>query len=320
VRRRLVARLWQSLIVVYIVTTIGFFLIRAAPGDPFSYDNGAVTPAVRARWRAQYGYDRPLPEQYVRYLASVAHGQFGYSIRRHESVASVLAETAPRTLLLAGLALGLSLVLGVIIGVLQAVHRGGWFDRVSSGVLLTLYSLPDFWGALMALLIFAFWWPILPAGGMVEPVMHDYMAPAAATLDRLRHLVLPAGSLTLLIMAGITRYQRAAMLEVLPADYVRTARAMGLPERRVVWRHAFRTALTPIITLLGVMFPALLGGALFVEKVFQWPGMGLTAASAIASRDYDVVVAVVIVGSVMVVVGNLVADLLHAALDPRVRE
>lgn len=319
-RRLLVARLWQSAIVVFIVTTISFFLIRTAPGDPFSYEGSGITPAVRARWRAQFGYDRPLAEQYLRYMASVARGEFGYSVQRHEPVSSVLAETVPRTLLLAGLALALSIVAGVIIGVYQAVHRGAWFDRVSSGVLLTLYSLPDFWGALMAMLIFAFWWPILPAGGMVEPVVHEYMTPLAAMGDRLRHLILPVGSLTLMIMAGITRYQRAAMLEVLPTDYVRTARAMGLSERRVIWRHALRTALTPMITLLGVWFPALLGGALFVEKVFQWPGMGLTAASAISSRDYDVVVATVIVGSVMVVVGNLIADLLHAALDPRVRE
>ena len=318
-RRRLVARLWQSLVVVFIVTTISFFLIRAAPGDPFSYEGSDITPAVRAHWRAQFGYDRPLLDQYVRYVASVAHGEFGYSVRQHEPVSVVLGETVPRTLLLAGLALILSIVAGVIIGVYQAVHRGAWFDRVSSGILLTLYSLPDFWGALMAMLIFAFWWPILPAGGMVEPVLHAYMTPLAAIGDRLRHLILPVGSLTLMIMAGITRYQRAAMLEVLPADYVRTARAMGLSERRVIWRHALRTALTPMITLLGVWLPALLGGALFVEKVFQWPGMGLTAASAISSRDYDVVVATVIVGSVMVVIGNFVADILHAALDPRVR-
>lgn len=318
-RRRLVARLWQSLVVVFIVTTISFFLIRAAPGDPFSYEGSDITPAVRAHWRAQFGYDRPLLDQYARYVASVAHGEFGYSVRQHEPVSVVLGETVPRTLLLAGLALILSIVAGVIIGVYQAVHRGAWFDRVSSGVLLTLYSLPDFWGALMAMLIFAFWWPILPAGGMVEPVLHAYMTPLAAIGDRLRHLILPVGSLTLMIMAGITRYQRAAMLEVLPADYVRTARAMGLSERRVIWRHALRTALTPMITLLGVWLPALLGGALFVEKVFQWPGMGLTAASAISSRDYDVVVATVIVGSVMVVIGNFVADILHAALDPRVR-
>lgn len=319
-RRRLVARIWQSLIVVFIVTTISFALIRAAPGDPFAYDGAGITPAVRAHWRAQFGYDRPLADQYVRYLASVARGRFGYSPRWHLPVSSVLAAAVPRTLLLAGVALALSLVLGVIIGVLQAVHRGGWFDRVSSGVLLTLYSLPDFWGALMALLIFAFWWPVLPAGGMVDPVLHDYMSAWPATLDRLRHLILPVGSLTLMIIAGVTRFQRAAILEVLPADYVRTARAKGLSDRRVIWRHALRTALTPMITMLGVMFPALLGGALFVEYVFQWPGMGLAAASAITSRDYDLVVATVIIGSVMVVVGNLLADLLHVALDPRVRE
>jgi peptide/nickel transport system permease protein len=319
VRRRLVARLWQSLIVVFLVTTISFFLIRSAPGDPFSYEGAGITPAVRAHWRAQFGYDRPLTEQYARYLASVAHGQFGYSLRWHEPVSSVLAAAVPRTLLLAGVALALSLALGVLIGVLQAVHRDGWFDRVSSGILLTLYSLPDFWGALMALLIFAFWWPVLPPGGIADPVLHEYMGPWAAALDTLRHLILPAGSLTLMIMAGVTRYQRAALLEVLPSDYVRTARAKGLPDRRVIWHHALRTALAPMITMLGVMFPALLGGALFVEKVFQWPGMGLAAAAAIASRDYDVVVATVIIGSVMVVVGNLVADMLHAALDPRVR-
>lgn len=319
-RRRLVARLWQSLIVVFLVTTISFFLVRLAPGDPFSYEGSAITPAVRERWREQFGYNRPVTEQYVRYLGSVAHGQFGYSVRWHESVSSVIARAVPRTLLLTGLALTLSLLLGVIIGVVQAVRRGGWFDRVSSGVLLTLYALPDFWAALMAMLLFAYWWPILPSSGIVDPLLHDYMPLWSAAADRLRHLVLPVGSLTLMIMAAITRFQRAAMLEVLPADYIRTARAKGLPERRVIWRHALKTALTPMVTLLGVMFPALLGGALFVEKVFQWPGMGFVAALAIGSRDYDVVIATVVIGSVMVVLGNLIADLLHAAIDPRIRE
>ena len=319
-RRRLLGRLWQSLIVVFTVATISFFLIRAAPGDPFSYEGIGISPAIREQWRHQSGYNRPLAEQYVRYLGNIAHGRFGYSVRWHDSVSSVLAWAVPRTLLLTGLALALSLVLGVIIGVLQAAHRNGWFDRVSSGVLLTLYSLPDFWGALMAMLIFAFWWPILPPGGIVDPTMHDYMGPWRAAADRIQHLILPVGSLTLMIMAGITRFQRAAMLEILPADYVRTARAKGLPERRVIWRHGLRTALTPRSVIVGVMFPALLGGALFVEKVFQWPGMGFVAASAISTRDYDLVVATVVVGSVMVVLGNLIADLLHAAIDPRLRE
>jgi peptide/nickel transport system permease protein len=186
--------------------------------------------------------------------------------------------------------------------------------------LLFFYSLPDFWGALMVLLIFAYWWPILPAGNIVDPVMHEYMSGWDAFVDRLRHLVLPAVSLTLLTMAGVSRYQRAAMLEVLPADFIRTARAKGLPEREIIWRHALRTALTPMVTQLGLLLPALLGGALFVEKVFSWPGMGMLAAGAIDARDYDLVTATVVVGSVMVVLGNVVADLLHIVVDPRIRE
>jgi peptide/nickel transport system permease protein len=320
VRRLLVARVSQSLIVVFIVTTISFFVIRSAPGDPFSYASENVTPAVRDHWRAQFGYDRPLLEQFGRYLASAARGQFGYSFQMREPVSAALAQAVPRTLLLTGLALGLSFVIGLVIGVVQAVRRGGWFDRISSSVLLFLYSLPDFWGALMALLIFAYWWPILPAGNIVDPVLHDYMGPSAALVDRLRHLVLPVLSLTLLTMAGISRYQRAAMLEVLPSDYIRTARAKGLPEREIIWRHALRTALAPMITMLGLLLPALLGGALFIEKVFSWPGMGMLAANAIAARDYDLVTATVIVGSFMVVIGNVVADVLHVAIDPRIRE
>ena len=319
-RRLLVARVSQSLIVVFIVTTISFFVIRSAPGDPFSYASENITPAVRDHWRAQFGYDRPLLEQFARYLTSAAHGQFGYSFQMREPVSAALAQAVPRTLLLTGLSLGLSFVIGLLIGVIQAVRRGGWFDRISSSVLLFLYSLPDFWGALMALLIFAYWWPILPAGNIVDPVLHDYMGPSAAFVDRLRHLVLPVFSLTLLTMAGISRYQRAAMLEVLPSDYIRTARAKGLPEREIIWRHALRTALTPMITMLGLLLPALLGGALFIEKVFSWPGMGMLAANAITARDYDLVTATVIVGSLMVVIGNVVADMLHVAIDPRIRE
>lgn len=319
-RRLLVARLVQSLIVVLIVTTISFLVIRSAPGDPFSYESSNITPAVREHWRAQFGYDRPLPEQFVRYVVSAAHGQLGYSFQMHEAVSTALAQAVPRTLLLTGVSLGLSFVLGLMIGVVQAVRRGEWFDRISSSVLMLLYSLPDFWGALMVLLVFAYWWPILPAGNIVDLAMHDYMTGWGAFVDRARHLVLPAASLTLLTMAGISRYQRAAMLEVLPSDFIRTARAKGLPERQIIWRHALRTALTPMVTMLGLLLPALLGGALFVEKVFAWPGMGMLAANAIGARDYDLVTATVVVGSIMVVIGNLLADLLHVAIDPRIRE
>jgi peptide/nickel transport system permease protein len=180
--------------------------------------------------------------------------------------------------------------------------------------------LPDFWAALMALLIFAYWWPILPPGNIVDFATHDYMSGWMAFIDRVRHFILPAASLTLVSIAAIARYQRAAMLEVLPAEYIRTARAKGLPEREVIWRHALRTAITPVVTLGGLYLPALLGGAVFVEKVYSWPGMGLLTANAIAGRDYDLVTASVIVGSVLVVIGNFAADVIHLALDPRARQ
>ena len=319
-RRHIVARLGQSLIVIIIVTTISFFVIRTAPGDPFSYTSSTITPAIRDHWRQQFGYDRPIPEQFIRYVGSIARGQLGYSFTRREAVSRALAEAVPRTLLLVGVALSLSVFLGVIVGVLQATRRNSWLDRGSSALLLTFYSLPDFWAALMISLLFGIWWKVLPANYMVDPSLHDYMRPWDAFVDRVQHLILPVATLTLLTMAAIARYQRSAMLEVLPADYIRTARAKGLSEREIVWRHAFRNALTPMVAILGLLFPALLGGSLFVEKVFSWPGMGLLASEAIGGRDYDLVTATVIIGSVMVVVGNLLADLLHMAIDPRVRE
>ena len=319
-RRQLAARLFKSLIVVLIVTTMSFFLIRLAPGDPFAYDGPNITPAIRAQWRAQYGYDRPVAEQFVRYLTSVGTGQLGYSHSQQRPVLEVLATVIPRTLLLIGVSLSVSFALGLVLGVVQATRHGSWVDRAVSGVLLVFYSLPDFWFALVMLIAFTVWLPIFPTGGIVDPVMHEYMGPWTAFVDRIRHLVLPATTLVLLVSAVIARYQRTALLDVLPAEFIRAARAKGASEQRVVWRHALRTSLTPVIALLGLLLPAIVGGSLFVETVFAWPGMGLTTADAIFKRDYDLVTASVVVSSVMVAVGNLLADLLHAAVDPRVRE
>jgi len=193
-------------------------------------------------------------------------------------------------------------------------------ERVVSGATLVAYSLPDFWVAIVLLLVFANWIPVFPAGGVVDPVMHDYLSFGGRIADRLHHLVLPAATLALIAAAGIARYQRTALLEVLGADFLRTARAKGLPERRVVLRHALRNALLPVITLSGLMIPALFGGAVFVEKVFSWNGMGLLAVNAIAARDYPLVTASVAMGGIVVAVGSLVADLLYAVADPRLRE
>jgi peptide/nickel transport system permease protein len=320
VRRQLAARLFKSLIVVLVVTTVSFFLIRLAPGDPFAYDGPNITPAIRTQLRAQYGYDRPATEQFVRYLTNVGRGEFGYSHSQRRPVTDVLAAALPRTLLLVGVSLALSFALGVLVGVVQATRRGGWIDQILSVVLLFFYSLPDFWFAIFMLSAFTTWIPLFPAGGIVDPVLHDYMQPWPAFVDRVRHLALPAITLTLLVSAVIARYQRSAMLDVLPSEFIRVARAKGLPERSIVWRHALRTSLTPIITLLGLLFPALVGGSLFVETVFGWPGMGLLTADAVFSHDYDLLTASVVVGSVMVAAGNLLADFLHAAVDPRLRE
>ena len=317
--RHLVARLWQSLIVVFIVTTISFFVIRTAPGDPFSYDTTTITPRVREYWRHQFGWDRPITEQYVRYVGSVARGELGFSLSTRMTVARALGDAIPRTLLLVGISLSLSVVLGMIVGVVQATKPGGWFDRVSSFVMLVFYSLPDFWGALMMLLLFGYLLNVLPQGYMVDPIMHAYMSPWSAFVDRVKHLILPATTLTLISVAAIARYQRSAMLEVLPADFVRTARAKGLPERAIVWRHALRNALTPMITTLGLLFPVLLGGALFVEKVFSWPGMGMVTVNAIGARDYPLITAAVLVTSVAVALGALLADIAAAVADPRIR-
>ena len=318
-RRFLAARLLQSAIVVAVVTTIVFFLVHLAPGDPLSYDTARMTPAIRASLRHQFGYDRPLVEQYVRYVANVATGHLGYSQLQQQPAARAIGAALPRTLLLVGLSLLCSFVLGIALGVAQAARRGSWFDRLTSGALLVFYSVPDFWLALMLLLALAYWIPIFPAGGMIDVGMHDYLGFWGALWDRVKHLVLPVVALTLLTSAAVARYQRAAVLEVLPHEFVRVARAKGLDERRVIWRHVLRNALLPVITLFGLWLPAIVGGSVFVEKVFAWPGMGLLTVDAIAGRDYDVVAGAVIVGGAMVAVGSLLADLLYAVADPRLR-
>jgi peptide/nickel transport system permease protein len=320
VRRYVAGRLLQAAIVVLLVTTVTFVLIHLAPGEPISLllDRPGITEEVRAQWRASFGLDRPLGEQYVRWVANSLRGDLAYSISYRRPVADVIGDALPRTLLLVGLAMTLSFALGIVVAVLQSERPGGARDRWLGRVLLVLYSVPDFWFALVVLIVFAYRVPILPPSGIVD-VMHDYMPPADRLIDRLRHLVLPVGTLTLLAAAAISRQQRSALLEVLPSDWMRTAIAKGLSRRRAVRRHALRNALLPSITLAGLYLPALVSGALLIEKVFSWPGMGLLAANAISSRDYFLITAVVLVTSIAVAIGALVADLATPLADPRIR-
>ncbi|HUF26897.1 MAG TPA: ABC transporter permease [Gemmatimonadaceae bacterium] len=315
-------RVGQAALIVFLVTTLTFVLLRVAPGDPFTatVEHPLIAEETREQWRAAAGLDRPIAEQYIRYLANVARGDFGPSFSKGRPVSEELASAVPNTLLLMLAALVASFVLGVALGVFQAVRRGSIADRAIGGVALFFYSMPDFWLALMVLLLFAYRLGLFPVGGMLNPWSYEYYDIWGRIANRLHHLALPAGTLTLLSAAAIARYQRSAVLDVARQDYVRTARAKGVSERRVVTRHILRNALLPVITLLGLAFPALLGGAVFVEKVFAWPGMGRLAVEAIGTRDYHLVTATVIIAGVMVSIGSLLADLLYAAVDPRLRE
>jgi peptide/nickel transport system permease protein len=317
----LARRLGQAALIVAIVAAVTFLLIHLAPGDPFSaiLDNPNVSERVRATLRSQYGLDRPLPEQFVRYVGALARGQLGWSFSHDRPVSEVLASALPNTLLLMSVALVGSFVLGILVALIQIARRGTLIDRTLSGVTLFFFSMPDFWLGILALLAFTYWLPIFPVGGAVDPVMHEFLGLGGRIVDRVRHLALPALTLTVLASASVARFQRAALLDVLPADYIRTARLKGLTERQVLRRHALRNALLPIITLIGLSFPALLTGAFFIEKIFAWPGMGYAVVNAIGARDYPLVVGGVIIGSIMVTVGSLLADLLYAWADPRLR-
>ncbi|HET7614210.1 MAG TPA: ABC transporter permease [Gemmatimonadaceae bacterium] len=319
--RYLARRLGQAVMIVAIVAVITFILIHLAPGDPFSavVDNPNVSESVRATLRAQYGLDRPLPEQFLRYAGALARGELGWSFSYERPVRDVLAMALPNTVLLMGVALVGSFALGILVALIQVARRGSFTDHALSGISLLFFSMPDFWLAILTLLAFTYWLPIFPVGGAVDPVMHEYLSWGGRVVDRLRHLALPALTLTVLASASVARFQRAALLDVLPSDYIRTARLKGLTERQILRRHALRNALLPIITLIGLSFPALLTGAFFIEKIFAWPGMGFAVVSAIGTRDYPLVVGGVIIGSIMVALGSLLADLLYAWADPRLR-
>ncbi|MEP6992342.1 MAG: ABC transporter permease, partial [bacterium] len=307
--------------VVALVTTFAFVMLHLAPGDPIavSLARPNIPESVRQQWREAYGLDKPVGEQYVRWIANAARGDLGYSFSYRRPVRDVFADAVPNTLVLSGLGLLLSFAIGIGVGLAQAERPGSRRDRWLGRVLLVLYSVPDFWLALVILILFAYRLPLFPPGGMTDPVMYEYLSPGAKLLDRLRHLVLPVVTLALLTAAGVARFQRGALLAVLPSDWMRTALAKGLSWRVAVARHAFRNALLPTITLVGLSVPAFATGAIFVEKVFSWPGMGLVVVNAIGARDYPLVTAGVMVMSVLVAACALLADLAVAVADPRVR-
>lgn len=304
---------------VFVAASFAFALLQLAPGDPFSgyYQNPDYTPEMVSRLRAQYGADEPIMVQYLKWLKNVAAGNLGDSAEWKRPVTTVIANALPNTLLLMSLALAASILLGVLLGQWQALRANRIGDRVASAVAFVVYSMPEFWLAMLLMLVFAGWLGWFPTSG-VRGDLDMYMDASERAVERLRRLVLPWASLTLVGTAVFARFHRAAMRDVIDEPFVANARARGLPEHEVV-RHARRAALTPVVTLGGLYLPALVGGAVFVETVFSWNGMGSTMVRAVQVRDYPVVSAIVIVGSAATVVGSLVADLLRETVDPRLR-
>lgn len=306
---------------VWAVVTLTFFLIHLAPGSPFPVpgQERAMDPAVAAELRLRFGLDRPLPIQYLSYLRELGRGNLGVSFGQRRPVADALGDAIPNTLVLAGAALAIDFLLGLLLGVYQAAHVHRRADVLLGNLSLFIGSMPTFWLGLGALLIFGqrlHWFPI---GGTHDPVLFSSLSWLGKLGDRLWHLALPALTLGLVGAAGTARYQRSAMLEALRQDFVRTARAKGATPRRVLLHHALRNALLPGVTLFGLAFPFLLTGAVLTESIFAWPGMGRLAAEAISTRDYPLINATALVAAVMVAAGSLLADLLLAAVDPRIR-
>ncbi len=310
----LIQRLWQSLVLLLLVSLIGFFALNLAPGGPLS--QFSLTPGMSQqaldRIAGQMGLNRPLPVQYVDWLGHLLRGDWGRSYRDGQPVLSIIIAHLPATLLLMVTSTLLSMAIGVWVGIRSAVRRGQLFDHIATIASMIALSIPTFWFGLVAIYCFALKLQWFPAGNM-------YTVGDGSIKDVAWHLVLPVLVLTFVDVAIWSRYMRSATLEVINQDFIKTARAKGLAPRRVLLKHVVGNALLPMITLAGMQLPTLLGGALVAETVFTWPGMGRLFLDSLGYSDYPVVMGLLMFSALLVLLGNLLADLLTAAVDPRIR-
>ena len=302
-RRYIAGRLATAVLVILGVSAVSFFLTFLT-GDPaeIMLPPGATAAQIE-KFRVEWGFADPLPVQYWRFLKRAVHGDFGISLRHGQQSLPLIAARLPATLQLTVTAMLLAIVLAVPLGVLAATHRGGPIDFLAMGVALVGQSVPNFWLAIMMILLFAVSWGILPTSGR----------------GGIAHVVMPAAAIAINLMALLTRLVRSTMIDMLSEDYVRTARAKGLRELFVTSRHALPNALIPLVTVVGLQFGYILGGAVVIETIFTWPGVGLFTIQAILNRDYPVVQASVFILATAVVLINLTVDLLYFWLDPRIR-
>ena len=310
----LLRRLGQSLVLLWIVSIIGFAVVHLAPGGPLAQFTlmPGMTQADLARIAHQMGLDRPLPLQYWEWVRLMLSGDWGHSYRDNQPVLTVIGSHLPATFELMVSSTLIAMLLGTWVGVLGALRRYSLFDYLATVGAMVALSIPTFWFGLVVIYAFSVQLAWLPVGGM-------YTIVDGSFIDYLHHLIAPALVLALVTVAIWSRYMRSSMLEVIGQDYIRTAIAKGLPRRVVVIQHALRNALLPMITLAGLQLPTLLGGALVTETIFTWPGMGRLFLDSIGYRDYPVVMGLLMFTALLVLLGNLGADLLYAVYDPRIR-
>jgi peptide/nickel transport system permease protein len=309
----LIRRILQALLVIFLVTVFTLALVHLFPGGPIrSLLGPRATPAQVAHYNQLYGFDQPFYVQYIKWLGQLVHGNLGFSTKLNQSVTSLLAQDLPKTIILVSLGLVVSLLFGIPLGLYQAVKRYTVGDYVLTGVSFLGYATPTFFVGLLLIEWFAIQIPLFPP-----------FAPQGTTVAQIlsqpRALVLPVAAYSFVLYALWSRYMRSSVMDNLVQDYVRTARAKGASERRVLWGHIFRNSLISIVTLLGLSLPTLVAGAIFIEVVFNYPGMGLAFYNAALNVDYQVLLGFTLVATLATVVGNILADVGYAVLDPRVR-
>jgi len=318
--RYVIRRLIQAIPLLVAVSILTFAIVEIAPGDAsqmYIDPEKGTDPAYLEQVRRSLGLDQPVYVRYLAWLGKTLSGDLGFSFRTRRPVALEIGDRLPNTLLLGGASLLLSFLVAVPIGILSALYRYTLLDYVLSTLALVGISLPVFWFALLLLQVFAIQLNWFPAVGMHD-VRQQYEG-AAAILDVVHHMVLPTIVLSLAQMASWSRYQRSALLETLGQDYIRTARAKGARERRVIGLHALRNAMIPMVTLIGLAVPSIVTGAFITETIFGWPGMGRLGVEAVNGRDYPIIMAVTMLSAVLIIVGNLLADVAYAWADPRIR-
>lgn len=312
-------RLFYAAVLILAVVVLNFLLVHMAPGGPaevIAGEMGGATQEILDEIRRAYGLDKPLYEQLLIYLGRVLRGDLGQSFYYNAAVTDLILGRLWPTLLLVMTALLFAIVVGTTLGVLASRNPTGLFSNVITVLALVGYAAPVFWTGIVLIILFASVWPIFPISNMSDITLEG--GTLAHILDVAHHLVLPAFTLGIIYLAQYSRLARASMLEVLGADYIRTARAKGLSERVVVGKHALRNAILPIITIAGLQFGSLVSGAVLVETVFSWPGLGTLALDAILGRDYPTILGILFFSAVLVIVANLLTDLCYRLADPRI--